>query len=57
MVSYRVRDEVKTHDAYGLGAYRMNMVNDFYWNPGFAALSAPGLRFLGIYSWSFLKGG
>ena len=57
MVSYRVRNEVKTHDAYGLGAYRMNMVNDFYWNPGFAALSAPGLRFLGIYSWSFLKGG
>jgi len=29
MVSYRVTNEVKTHDAYGLGAYSMNMVNDF----------------------------
>ena len=35
----------------------MNMVNNFWWDSGFAAPSSPGVRFHGAFSWSIRNGG
>lgn len=57
MVSYRVTNGVQTHDAYGVGAYSINIVNNFWWNSGFSAPSASKVRFHGAFTWSIINGG
>jgi hypothetical protein len=56
-VSYRVGQNVKTHDAYGVGAYSMNMVENFFWKSGFSAPATPDVKFHGAYGWAICNGG